>query len=53
MQKVIIFESMSQYGLTNDINKFAKTHFIEQICYTVSLPFYSCCILYREDEKTS
>ena len=54
MQKVQIFESSSQCELQADINRFAKTHHIEQRSY-VAVPhdyyYYSCCILYTEKEN--
>ena len=55
MQKVQIFESSSWCELQADINRFAKTHHIEQISYT-AVPhdyyyYYSCCVLYTEKEN--
>ena len=55
MQKIQIFESSSQCELQADINRFAKTHHIEQISYAVSAhgcrDYYSCCVLYTEKEN--
>lgn len=56
MQKVQIFENSSQCALQADINRFAKTHHIEQISYAaVTQDYYycySCCILYTEKENS-
>ena len=55
MQKIQIFESDNIWDLKNEVNRFAKTHHIEQISYA-AVPHdyydcYSCCILYTEKEN--
>lgn len=51
-QKVEFFEDEHKYELERKINKFAETHHIENISYSVNEIGYStwhyCCVLYTD-----
>lgn len=51
-QKVKFFKGKTSYELELEINKFAKTHHIVNISYSVSNVGYSsehfCCVIYTD-----